>query len=112
MSNPEDQWIEDCKNACPYCGGSGHKDDVRADITRQAPKVKALKWVECPSAIKGKPSDFRAEFYSFWWVVSENGSLTFSGDTSLRYKKFDTIEDAKAAAQADYDRRILSALED
>ena len=24
----EARWIEDMKNACPHCGGSGHKDDV------------------------------------------------------------------------------------
>lgn len=25
----EDRWIESEKNACPHCGGSGHKDDVK-----------------------------------------------------------------------------------
>lgn len=28
--NEEARWIEDMKHACPHCGGSGHKDDVRA----------------------------------------------------------------------------------
>lgn len=27
-ANPEARWIEDSKNACPNCGGSGHKDDA------------------------------------------------------------------------------------
>jgi hypothetical protein len=29
-TNPEARFIEDGENACPHCGGSGHKDDVRA----------------------------------------------------------------------------------
>lgn len=28
MSDAETRWIEDCENACPCCGGSGHKDDA------------------------------------------------------------------------------------
>lgn len=34
-SNAEARWIEDCDNACPYCGGSGHKGDttVEAELT-------------------------------------------------------------------------------
>jgi hypothetical protein len=28
--NPEAQWLDDMANACPHCGGSGHKDDVTA----------------------------------------------------------------------------------
>lgn len=27
-TNPEAQHLEDCENACPACGGSGHKDDA------------------------------------------------------------------------------------
>lgn len=27
-TNPEARWIEDMENACPACGGSGHKDDA------------------------------------------------------------------------------------
>lgn len=27
-TNPEAHWIEDMENACPACGGSGHKDDA------------------------------------------------------------------------------------
>ena len=26
--NEEERWIYDMENACPYCLGSGHKDDV------------------------------------------------------------------------------------
>lgn len=29
-TNPEAHFIEDAENACPHCGGSGHKDDVRS----------------------------------------------------------------------------------
>ena len=29
--NEEARWIEHEQNSCPYCGGSGHKDDVKAD---------------------------------------------------------------------------------
>lgn len=27
-STAETRWIEDVQNACPACGGSGHKDDA------------------------------------------------------------------------------------
>lgn len=29
--NEEARWIEDTKNACTCCGGSGHKDDMKPD---------------------------------------------------------------------------------
>lgn len=28
-TNPEADWIAASEMACPHCGGSGHKDDVR-----------------------------------------------------------------------------------
>lgn len=31
-TNPEARFIEDGENACPHCGGSGHKDDVRTAV--------------------------------------------------------------------------------
>lgn len=37
----EERWAESMENACPYCGGSGHKDDIRADLHV---KVKPLEW--------------------------------------------------------------------
>jgi hypothetical protein len=30
-SGAEGQWCDDVTNACPHCGGSGHKGDVRDD---------------------------------------------------------------------------------
>lgn len=99
MSNPEDQWIEDCKNACPYCGGSGHKDDIRADLTRQAPKVKALEW-------RNSYGVLRAETAFGDYIVT--GNILRIGPMSCEM----VSEDPKAAAQADYERRILSALEE
>ncbi|MDF3607573.1 hypothetical protein PE067_16315 [Paracoccus sp. DMF-8] len=38
-TNPEAKWIEDSDNACPACGGSGHKDDAKAYEDRAMAKV-------------------------------------------------------------------------
>lgn len=36
--NAEDRWCEDVANACPHCGGSGHKGDIpRVATSRRLP---------------------------------------------------------------------------
>lgn len=43
--NEEDRWIEATQNACPACGGSGHKGDCAApDITAAAARVLLAAW--------------------------------------------------------------------
>lgn len=33
-TDAEARWVKDQENACPCCGGSGHKDDTRASLDR------------------------------------------------------------------------------
>lgn len=74
-------------------------------------KVKALEWAEHPS---GKPL-WRAHAPSIGWygasAIISPASWQFDGlDETVTHDVAD-IDAAKAAAQADYERRILSALE-
>lgn len=74
-------------------------------------KVKALEWAEHPS---GKPL-WRAHAPSIGWygasAIISPASWQFDGlDETVTHDVAD-IDAAKAAAQADYERRILSAIE-
>lgn len=74
-------------------------------------KVKALEWAEHPS---GKPL-WRAHAPSIGWygasAIIPPASWRFDGlDETVTHDVAD-IDAAKAAAQADYERRILSAIE-
>lgn len=57
-TNPEAQWIKDGENACPACGGSGHKDDAAPSIERikRAERNKARRELAkvIPKAIEDK----------------------------------------------------------
>lgn len=115
---------------CPFCGGTEidtHGDDKvvgyhcltceavgpnhyitfpkpREWNTRAAPKVKPLAWY-------GRKSDdimFQYRIHIGYRLEDGNFVLTLSGSTIGEYK---SECDAKDAAQADYERRILSALE-
>lgn len=102
---------------CTNCGASGPKVKVdwntRAALTAAEgvkPRVKPLEW---------DGMDARA-FDLFWsvreskstppfWIARAPGGQLENGFGGL---KFNTIEAAKAAAQADYEARILSALQE
>jgi len=101
---------------CGSCGSSGptdyktKKDAVAAWNTRPAPKVKPLVWVT-HGGIPGlhEASSPIGWYYNIW--ASEG--VWYEGDPASgepMRKKYATIEAAKAAAQADYDARILAAL--
>lgn len=84
---------------------------IAAWNTRQAPKVKALEWDDLISD-------------PYWIVINHNGTADLWRAKSVEedgevgdyikggYLTLVSIEDLKAAAQADYTRRILSALEE
>lgn len=100
----QDRWIESCENACGYCGGSGHKDDVKP----VAVKVKPLAWEQLGDRAWRAPSplfgSFRVERYggSAWqalWSVPGYCDTFVDGD-------FATAEDAMEAIEA----RIMAAL--
>lgn len=112
VPNEYGQWVYFCSS----CGAEGPLVDevsaVTAWNTRAAPKVKPLDW-HSTDVIPSRPTwsaeglggvyviDYREKhgFYRLLWA-------------SCRSNEFHpTLEAAKAAAQADYERRILDALE-
>jgi hypothetical protein len=77
-----------------------------APSTREGVKVKALEWEEVSSRIfdaKGVCGLYRVNRYDDHWAAHLFGSA-FNAERS-------TADEAKAAAQADYEARIRSALE-
>jgi hypothetical protein len=80
---------------------------VRADLCAKPPKVKPLVWIECGDGSLHDPH-YQYEIATdggFWRVTKGvTGGGSHVCDCS-------TLEAAKTAAQADYARRILEALE-
>lgn len=82
--------------------------NARADLPPAAVTVKPLKW-ECEAGWrwKGTPPDGFFKSVAKWVSEKADGSgWVHAGDKTL----YSTAEKAKAAAQADYERRILSVL--
>ena len=81
------------------------KEAVRAALTAAGvkPRVKPLEW--CGDSDRYAYSDVTSKAYL---IAFEEGVYWASWDAAL--PPFDTIAEAKAAAQADYEARILSAL--
>jgi len=75
------------------------------------PRVKALAWLKHPSAVAWRAETLLGTYQV--WAVSATTTWLFDG---FGGEKIDcqekNIETAKAASQADYERRVLSALED
>ncbi|MFN8681723.1 hypothetical protein ACDP63_11350 [Paracoccus sp. P2] len=80
---------------------------IRADLCASGQQVRALEWEQVdPTAVLGhgiEPCQYYIRYeVGFWWMP---------GDAEVEdAQEFDDLEAAKAAAQADYERRILSAL--
>jgi len=99
---------------CPICGACVCQNE-HGEIFHAAPKVKPLEWLELNDPI-GHPQP-----YQIW---KDNGGSGAPDDPLEVFEGYmlyspqmaamgvySSIDDAKAAAQADYERRILSALE-
>jgi hypothetical protein len=69
------------------------------------PKVKALEWVQNSALLASATGPFGN---SYTLMKDFTGRGWFCHETGVDYR---TLEAAKAAAQADYERRILSALD-
>lgn len=83
--------------------------NTRADLAPAAPKVKALewKWQRDPRDM----SEARTTIGSWTiWEIDGSGYCHGPNDTSGKWCK-GGLDGAKAAAQADYEARILAALE-
>jgi len=120
--------MDDELKPCPFCGSvdleSGGDDKVVGFYcrncqsqgpdhygryewnTRSTPKVKPLVWVD----LHGDGSLYQTDVdnpLGYHAVINRRGQLGWCHRDSF----FDTLEAAKAAAQADYERRILDALD-
>lgn len=106
---PDDTiWYDDAS-----CDGYCVSEDCNAAVemlsaTRTPSKVKPLVWVcEGGWRWKGVPPDGFFKSVAKWVWEKPSGGFKHAGSVEV----FDTIEAAKAAAQVDYESRILSALE-
>ena len=82
---------------------------IRADLSR--PKVKPLEWDDWSEPHKyWYYSETSFGRYSIRQAFFQESCFVVVTPTELRISE-NTLEDAKAAAQADYERRILAALE-
>ena len=84
--------------------GSGEVEYLRADLAR--PKVKPLVWVD----LYGDGSRYEVSLDDPLGYEDSIHGLQ-DGTYHSHFGAFATLEDAKAAAQEDYERRILAALE-
>lgn len=62
-TNPEAQYIKDCENACPACGGSGHKDDAASYVTCIALVAAAYKAAARLVTAWSHPADIAAKIH-------------------------------------------------
>lgn len=82
-------------------------------------KVKPLEWIHAKGNLAGQEVWSSGDPWVFWIVKNPNERFVWCESFGLEDHIpaspvrgiFDTLADAKAAAQADFDRRIISALE-
>ena len=102
-------WCLDCQAVGPNQYGR-HEWNTRADLAK--PRVKPLVWdgPNCGIWDAGKRFHSDCAAYRIIWDLGRNETYTaYFGNNRLG--TFDTLEDAKAAAQADYEARVLACLE-
>ena len=78
--------------------------------TRAKPKVKPLVWSHWSTHKTTGRKTWKAYGVGVTYVVRETAAGV-SADFGLIHLNFSTVDEAQAAAQADYERRILEALE-
>ena len=111
-SNVEERHIAAAENACPHCGGSGHKDDVAPAEPQPLPGYKCIKRHGL------KPGDrvlcVSSEWH--WWtvgktyeVVSDRCLRDDDGDVNLGGGARFTPAPAPTVAQAAYDAALAQA---
>ena len=93
-----------------------HKEDsveyIRADLAR--PKVKTLEWWQsdtgdwCADTLVGRYQVAEKLRGQWWSCSSPHGPVVKRPEWDA--SDFKSVEEAKAAAQADYERRILAAI--
>ena len=100
MSAPGRIWIDHHGgNWSPVPGGTQEHEYTRADLVPTAPKVKALVWVELARGLFGATTPFGCYHV---WEGHYQAPCDKMGQPAL---------DPRSEAQADYEARILAALE-
>lgn len=114
-SAPERIWT--CNETKNIWIGERQEDTVeyvRADLAAtflQGVKVKALAWTQkAPPAHDHEPFVYWADGIGGHYRAERDGVLWYAHD-AFHWKQFGSQKEAKAAAQADYEARILSAIE-
>jgi len=106
---------------CGGCGSEGPPESyvdpdeaITAWNTRTPPQIKPLVWVETrhksPDQLGIRSGAIGINYVIISALMRDNSILSSGGSANIGPFHFDTIEAAKAAAQADYTRRILDAL--
>lgn len=92
---------------------------LRAALAAERVKVKPLEWEGDGHWVKGDDEGWDEEAitpfgcgYSIEFGRYGEGDFIVNTTFDTRLTGFDTLDEAKAAAQADYERRIMAALED
>lgn len=75
---------------------------------QSSPKIKKLEWVEVYKSIFNADSSFK---YAYEIHVNDDGSTILFNSSARKPKRFINLKDAKAAAQADFERRVKECLE-
>lgn len=74
------------------------------DLAKSSPKIKKLEWVEDYGYIMAE-TPFLKYLVS---IIGGEAGLRFDGNDE--YLKFRTVDEAKAAAQADFEKRVKKCL--
>ena len=101
----ETAWDVDDDEAPPYA-----VEYIRADLAR--PKVKPLEWVTLPWSTDSVFYCYAESLFGdFGYGLDNEGAAYYAVPDQVGFIEAENPEAAKAAAQADYERRILAALE-
>jgi len=115
--NPDDAFVEHT-TWCTLSYGDVNVEYVRADLSpsREGIAVKPLVWSEaehCPEGREYHSLTLVGAYYIGFGSTKGKRCVEYNGNALADENGviwFDYLKDAKAAAQADYERRILSAL--
>ncbi|WP_306150660.1 hypothetical protein [Roseovarius sp. MMSF_3281] len=102
----EERWREDVENACPHCGGSGHKGDVSEPA---GVKVKPLEWKDNKASTPFGDYSIHQTPDGYEVIDPEGEEIVHVGFNSDPIRSAYRL--AQEFVQADYEQRILAALE-
>lgn len=89
-ADTEARWIEDSKNACPACGGSGHKDDAAPaspDWTASARDMLATwdAWMDCGASDRRADTDRLVRAAIFAAQAYDDAMASIAPDSAAGY---------------------------